>query len=79
MTVRASARNPPWGKFHGIGGLRFANPPYALTPEKQQWIEWASAKADWLDPLVRRCDPILDTPEPQQPSYWSWTTVHSHA
>jgi len=23
-----------------------------LTPEKQQWIEWASAKAHWLDPLV---------------------------
>ena len=41
-----------------------------LTPEKQQWIEWASAKADWLDPLVRRSDPILDTPEPEAPSYW---------
>ena len=46
-----------------------------LTPEKQQWIEWASAKADWLDPLVRRSDPILDAPEPQRPSYWSWPTV----
>jgi hypothetical protein len=21
-----------------------------LTPEKQQWLEWAKAKADWLDP-----------------------------
>ena len=41
------------------------------TPEKQQWIEWAKAKADWIDPLVRRSDPILDTPEPQRPSYWS--------
>ena len=41
-----------------------------LTPEKQQWIEWANAKADWLDPLVRRSDPILDTPEPKAPSYW---------
>jgi len=41
-----------------------------LTPEKQQWIEWARAKADWLDPLVRRSDPILDAPEPEAPSYW---------
>ena len=48
-----------------------------LTPEKQQWIEWAKAKADWIDPLVRRSDPILDTPEPQRPSYWSWPTAHS--
>ena len=43
-----------------------------LTPEKQQWLEWAKAKADWLDPLVRRSDPILDAPEPQAPSYWSF-------
>lgn len=41
-----------------------------LAPEKQQWIEWAKAKADWLDPLVRRSDPILDAPEPEAPSYW---------
>jgi len=41
-----------------------------LTPEKQQWIAWASAKADWIDPLAKRNDPILDAPEPQQPSYW---------
>ena len=44
----------------------------ALTPEKQQWIEWARAKADWLDPLVRRSDPILDAPEPEAPSYWQF-------
>lgn len=43
-----------------------------LTPEKQQWIEWAKAKADWLDPLVRRSDPILDAPEPEVPSYWQY-------
>ncbi len=43
-----------------------------LTPEKLQWIEWAKAKADWLDPLVRRCDPILDAPEPEAPSYWQY-------
>ena len=43
-----------------------------LTPEKQQWIEWAKAKADWLDPLVRRSDPILDAPEPEAPSFWNF-------
>jgi hypothetical protein len=43
-----------------------------LTPEKRQWIEWARAKADWLDPLVRRRDPILDAPEPEAPSYWRY-------
>ena len=41
-----------------------------FTPEKQQWREWAKAKADWLDPLVRRSDPILDATEPEAPSYW---------
>lgn len=41
-----------------------------LTPEKQQWIAWASAKADWLDPLIRRSDPILDAPQSEAPSYW---------
>jgi hypothetical protein len=44
----------------------------ALTPEKHQWIEWARAKADWLDPLVRRSDPILDAPEPEAPNYWQY-------
>jgi hypothetical protein len=43
-----------------------------LTLEKQQWIEWARAKADWLDPLVRRSDPMLDAPEPEAPSYWQY-------
>jgi hypothetical protein len=28
-----------------------------LTPEKQQWLDWATARADWLDPLVRHRDP----------------------
>jgi hypothetical protein len=40
------------------------------TAEKQQWVTWARAKADWLDPLVRRTDPILDTPEPERPYSW---------
>lgn len=41
------------------------------TPEDQEWIEWARAKADWLDPLIDVSDPILDAPEPQFPNYWS--------
>jgi len=43
-----------------------------LTLEKQQWIEWARAKADWLDPLIRRSEPILDAPEPEAPCYWHY-------
>jgi hypothetical protein len=37
----------------------------------QFWADINSPrKADWVDPLVRRSDPILDTPEPEAPSYW---------
>ena len=50
-----------------------------LIPEKQQWFAWASAKADRIDPLVQRVDPILDTPELQSPSYWRWPAVSSSA
>lgn len=31
-----------------------------LTPEKQDWINWATDKADWLDPLINKPDAILD-------------------
>ena len=41
------------------------------TPEDHEWIEWARAKADWLDPLIDVSDPILDAPEPKFPNYWS--------
>ena len=41
-----------------------------MSPEKQQWITWAQAKADWLDPLIQRSDPILDAPEPEPPRFW---------
>lgn len=34
------------------------------------WIGWARAKADWLDPMIRVSDPILDAPEPEKPSHW---------
>jgi hypothetical protein len=32
----------------------------SLTPEKQEWIKWATDKADWLDPLINKRDDILD-------------------
>lgn len=32
----------------------------ALTPEKQEWINWATDKADWLDLLINKPDDILD-------------------
>lgn len=31
-----------------------------LTPEKQEWINWATDKADWYDPLINKHDIILD-------------------
>lgn len=35
-----------------------------------EWIAWARAKADWLDPLIEVCDTILDAPQPKRPGYW---------
>ena len=32
-----------------------------LTPEKQEWIIWATDKADWIDPLINKPDDILDS------------------
>jgi hypothetical protein len=46
----------------------------APTPAKQQWIEWAKAEAHWLDPLVRRSDPVRDAPAPEAPSYRHFRT-----
>jgi len=31
-----------------------------LTPEKQEWINWANDKADWIDPLINKPVEILD-------------------
>ena len=31
-----------------------------LTEEDKKFIEWANNKADWLDPMIKRKDPILD-------------------
>ena len=32
-----------------------------LTPEKLEWINWATNKADWVDPLINKSDDILDS------------------
>ncbi|MFC6877716.1 hypothetical protein ACFQZF_08315 [Flavobacterium myungsuense] len=32
-----------------------------LTPEKQEWINWANDKADWVDPLINKPNDILDS------------------
>lgn len=42
-----------------------------LTPELIEWIAWALAKADWIDPLIKVSDPILDAPLPDRP-LWGW-------
>ena len=41
-----------------------------LSDELVDWIGWARAKADWLDPMIRVSDPILDAPEPEKPNQW---------
>lgn len=41
-----------------------------LTTEITEWVAWARAKADWLDPLIQVSDAILDAPEPKRPGYW---------
>lgn len=40
------------------------------SPELQDWLAWAWAKANWVDPLVVVSDPILDAPEPKKPGLW---------
>jgi hypothetical protein len=32
----------------------------SFTPEKQEWINWANDKADWIDPLINKPDDLLD-------------------
>ena len=41
-----------------------------LTDELVDWIGWARAKADWLDPMIRVSDIVLDAPEPEKPVHW---------
>lgn len=41
-----------------------------VSAEHADWLAWARAKADWLDPLVQVSDLILDAPEPKRPGFW---------
>lgn len=41
-----------------------------VSATQADWLGWARAKADWLDPLTHVSDPILDAPEPKRPGYW---------
>lgn len=43
-----------------------------IPEELREWLSWARSKADWLDPLVPVCDPILDAPKPAKPGYWGY-------
>ncbi len=46
-----------------------------LDKEKQEWIKWATEKADWYDPFIEKQDPLLanidrTTLEPKKTRYW---------
>ena len=48
-----------------------------LSDEEREWIVWAREKADWIDPMIRKEDPILGkfTELPKQNEYepaWKW-------
>ena len=51
---------------------RAESDPNGMTPDVLEWLAWARAKADWLDPLIEVSDPILDAPEPKRPGYGYW-------
>ena len=40
---------------------QFAMQNDCLSPKKQEWLNWANDKADWLDPLINKSDEILDS------------------
>lgn len=44
----------------------------SMTPAQAQRIQWGFDKADWLDPVINRIDPIMDAPKPDEPRYWSY-------
>ncbi|GAB2893551.1 hypothetical protein GCM10027046_23160 [Uliginosibacterium flavum] len=41
-----------------------------LSEDQLEWLKWAAAKADWIDPLIDVADIILDAPEPKRSGYW---------
>jgi len=41
-----------------------------MTDDLRKWIEWARAKADWLNPMNNISDLLLDAPIPQKEYWW---------
>lgn len=41
-----------------------------LSAAREEWIGWARAKADWIDPLIPTSDVILDALNGKRPGYW---------
>lgn len=42
----------------------------SMTSELEAWVAWAKLKADWLNPINKISDLILDAPLPKKPGYW---------
>ena len=47
-----------------------ANATGGMTDELRVWIEWARAKADWLNPMNNISDLLLDAPIPAMQYWW---------
>ena len=41
-----------------------------LDDYKRNWLDWARGKADWIDPVTKAADPVLDGPGPKRPTPW---------
>lgn len=44
----------------------------SYTSETKEWLDWARAKADWIDPFIQLSDVILDRPKPRNPDRYYW-------
>jgi len=66
----ATSRKCGAAKTNVAASARYAATAGELSAAREEWIAWARAKADWIDPLVQVRDVILDAPEPKRPGYW---------
>jgi hypothetical protein len=41
-----------------------------LDDDKRNWLDWARGKADWIDPVTKAADPVLDGQGPKRPTPW---------
>ena len=46
--------------------------PDGITQKVKEWLDWARAKADWIDPLIAVSDRVLDAPKPRNPDRYYW-------